>query len=117
MIQTETSKVWRFLSGLCPGLAGLVDTRRDGLESYTNAVRRAIRQESWMKTDKSLSLGTSSGQKEVLQPSPLQIMGNQRGGRRFWFHTRWPNNQDRSGGFGGKPQAGGKRKSGPRNQG
>ena len=30
MVQTETSKVWRFLSGLRPGLAGLVDTGRDG---------------------------------------------------------------------------------------
>ena len=85
MIQTETSKVWRFLSGLRPGLAGLVDTGRDGPESYADAVRRAIRQESWAKTDKGLSLGTGGGQKEVLQPSPLQIVGNQRSGGRFGF--------------------------------
>ena len=55
MVQTETSKVWRFLSGLCPGLAGLVDTGRDGPESYADVVRRVIRQESWMKTEKSVS--------------------------------------------------------------
>ena len=42
MIKTETSKVWRFLSGLRPGLAGLVDTGRDGLELYADAVGRAI---------------------------------------------------------------------------
>ena len=33
MVFTETSKVWRFFSGLYPGLAGLVDTGRDGPES------------------------------------------------------------------------------------
>ena len=43
MIQTETTKVWRFLSGLRPGLAGLVDTGRDGPESYDDAVGCAIR--------------------------------------------------------------------------
>ena len=61
MVQTETSKVWRFLSELRPGLAGLVDTGRDGPESYADAVGRVIRQESWMKTDKSLSLSMGSG--------------------------------------------------------
>ena len=48
MVQTETSKVWRFLSRL-------VDIGRDGLESYADAVGRAIRQELSTKTDKSLS--------------------------------------------------------------
>ena len=43
MIQTEISKVWRFLSGLFPGLDGLVDTGRDGPKSYANAVGYAIR--------------------------------------------------------------------------
>ena len=52
-------------------LAGLVDTGRDGPESYTDVVRRAIRQESWAKTDKGLNLGSGGAQKEVLQPSPL----------------------------------------------
>ena len=85
MIQTKMSKVWRFLSGLCPGLARLVDTGRDSPKSYADAVGHAIRQESWAKTDKGLSLGTSGGQKEALQPSPLQIVGNQRGGARFGF--------------------------------
>ena len=39
MIQTEASKVWRFMSRLRPGLAGLVDTGRDGPESYADVVR------------------------------------------------------------------------------
>ena len=42
MVQTEKSKVWRFLSGLRPGLAQLVDTGRDGPESYVDAVGCAI---------------------------------------------------------------------------
>ena len=42
MVLTETSKVWRFLSGLHPSLAGLVDTGRDGPESYADVVGRAI---------------------------------------------------------------------------
>ena len=45
MVLTETSKVWRFLSGLHPSLAGLVDTGRDGPESYADVVGRAIHQE------------------------------------------------------------------------
>ena len=45
-----------------------------------------------MKTDKSLSLGTSGGQKKVLQPNPLQIVGSQRGGGKFGFQARRPNN-------------------------
>ena len=36
-----------------------------------------------MKTDKGLSFGTGSAQKEVFQPSPLQIVGSQRSGGRF----------------------------------
>ena len=42
MVQIEMSKVWRFLSELRPGLAGLVDTRRDGPESYADAIGCAI---------------------------------------------------------------------------
>ena len=38
MVQTKISKVCGFLSGLSPGLAGLVDIGRDGLDSYTDAV-------------------------------------------------------------------------------
>ena len=59
MVQTEMSKVWRFLSGLHLGLAGLVDIGRDGPESYVDAVGHAIRQESWMKTEKNVNMGTS----------------------------------------------------------
>ena len=83
MIQTKTSKVWRFLSGLHPSLAGLVDTGREGPKSYADAVGSAIQQESWAKTDKGLSLNTGNAQKEVLQPSPLQMVGGQCSGGRF----------------------------------
>ena len=94
-----------------------MDTGRDGLESYADAVGCAIRQESWAKTNKGLSLGTGGGQKEVLQPSPLQMVRNQCSGGRFGFQAKRPNNQNKSGGSGGKPQTGGKRKSRPENQG
>ena len=40
-------------------------------------------------------MGTGGGQKEVLQPSPLQIVGNQRGGGKFGFQARRPNNQNK----------------------
>ena len=117
MVQIKTSKLWRFLSGFHPSLAGLVDIGRDGLESYADVVGHAIRQESLMKTEKNVNVTTSERLKEVLQLSLLQVVGNQQSGRRFRFQTRKPNNQDRSGGSGGKPQIGGKRKSGPGNQG
>ena len=71
MIQTETSKVWRFMSGFRPGLAGLVDTKRDGPKSYADAVGHAIRQESWAKMDKGLSLGAGGGEKKVTTKSTL----------------------------------------------
>ena len=115
MVQTKTSRVWRFLSELHLGLAGLVDIGRDGLESYTDAVRCAIRQESWMKTENSVSLSVDEGSKETTQPSPLQVYGNQRSGRRSGFQSRKPNRQDKSSGSSGKPQTGSKRKNGPGN--
>ena len=43
MVFIETSKVWRFLSGLYLGLAGLVDIGRDGPESYADAIGQVIR--------------------------------------------------------------------------
>ena len=46
MIQIETSKVWRFLSGLRPSLAGLVGMGRNGPELYADAVGRVIQYES-----------------------------------------------------------------------
>ena len=42
MVQIKISNVWRFLSGLCPGLVGLVDIGRDGSESYANDIGHAI---------------------------------------------------------------------------
>ena len=42
MVLTKTSKVWRFLSELCSGLARLVNIERYGPESYAGVVRRAI---------------------------------------------------------------------------
>ena len=102
MVQTKISKVWRFLSGLRPSLAGLVDTGRDGPESYADVIGHAIRQESWAKTDKSLNLGTGNAQRKVLQPSPLQMVGSQRSGGQFWFQARRPNNQNKPSRPGGK---------------
>ena len=101
MVQTETSKVWRFLSGLHLSLAGLVDIGSDGLESYANAIWRATRQESWMKTEKNVNMGTGEGLKEAIQLSPLQVYGNQRSGRRLGSQSRKPNNQDKTSRSGG----------------
>ena len=68
------------------------------------------------ETRKNVSMGIGRGQKDVFQTSSLQIVENQRGGRRFGFQERRPNTQERSSGFSGKPQIGGKRKSGQGNQ-
>ena len=77
MVLIETSKVWRFLSRICPSLAGLVDTGRDGLESYADAVGRAIRQESWMKIEKKVNLSVGEGLKEMTQQNQCQVYENQ----------------------------------------
>ena len=84
------------------------------MESYTDVVRCAIRQELWMKTEKNVNVSASKGLKEVKQPSPLQVY-NPRSGGRLGFQSRKSNNQDKTGGSGGKPQSDGKRKNGPRN--
>ena len=65
MVLTERSKVWRILSVLRLGLARLVDTGRDGLESYADVVGCAIRQEAWMKTEKKVIPGTNEGSNET----------------------------------------------------
>ena len=70
-----------------------------------------------IETKKNVSLGTDEEFKEVLRPSPLQVMGSQRSGKRFGFQIRGPNSHDKFSGRGGKAQIGGKRKSGPSNQG
>ena len=57
---------------------------------YVDAVGHAIRQESWMNTEKNVSLGVSEGSKETTQPSPLQVYRNQRSGRRLGFQSRKP---------------------------
>ena len=117
MVQTETKEVCRFLSRLCPGLVGSVDAEKNGPQSYTDAVRCAIWQESWTEIEKNVNLGTSNGLKEVLQLGSLQVVGNQRGGRRFGFQSRKPKKQVRSDGTGGRSQAKGKRKGGLENHG
>ena len=65
---------------------------------------------------KNVSLGTSSGSKEVLRLSPLQVMGSQRSGKKFGFQIRKPNSEGMSSGYSGKSQIEGKRKSGLGNQ-
>ena len=77
MVFTEISKVWRSFSRLRPGLAGLVDTKRDGPKSYANTVGHAIRQESWMKTENKVNLSAGEGLKEMTQPNQSQVYGNQ----------------------------------------
>ena len=67
------------------------------------------------ETKRNVSSGTGDGLNEVLQPSPLQVMGSQQSGKRFGFQTRKPKSQDRPSGYGGKSQIGGKRKSGQGN--
>ena len=94
----------------------MVDTGRDGPESYVDAVGRAIRQESWMKIKNNVNVSASEGLKEVIQPSPLQLY-NQRSDRRLGYQSRKSNNQEKTNGSGRKPKSNGKRKNGPRNQG
>ena len=67
------------------------------------------------ETNKNVSLGTDEELKEVLRPSPFQVMGSQRSGKRLGFQIRGPNSHDKFNGRGGKPQIGGKRKSGSGN--
>ena len=64
-----------------------------------------------------MNLNTSSAHKKVLQPSPLQMVGNQQSGGSFGFQARRPNNLNKPSGSGGKSRTGGKRKSEPENQG
>ena len=40
-----------------------------------------------MKTEKNVKLSAGERLKEVLQPSPLQVVGNQRSARRFGFQS------------------------------
>ena len=63
-----------------------------------------------------MSLGIGEELKEVLQPSPLEVIGSQQSGKRLGFQIRKPNSQGMSSGHGGKSQIGGKRKNGLGNQ-
>ena len=94
-----------------------MDIGRDGLELCADVVGCAIRRESWMKTENKANLSVGEGLKETTQSNQSQVYGNQRGGGRLGFQLRKPNNQDKSSGFGGKYQMGGKRKNRPGNQG
>ena len=38
-----------------------------------------------MKTEKNVNMSASEGLKETTQPSPLQVYGNRRSGRRLGF--------------------------------
>ena len=71
------------MSRLHPSIARLVDTGRDGPESYADAVGHPIRHESWMMIEKNVNLSASEGLKGTVQSSPLQVYGNQQGGRRL----------------------------------
>ena len=69
MILIERRKVQRFLSGLRPGPAGLVNTGRDSPESYADAIGRAIHQEAWMKKKKKVIQNADEGSNEMMQVS------------------------------------------------
>ena len=77
MVLTKISKVWRFLSGLHPGLVGLKDTGRDGPESCADVVGCAIRQEAWMKMKKKVNPSTGEGLNETIGMNQFQINRNQ----------------------------------------
>ena len=77
MIITKISKVWRFLSKRHPSLVGLVDTERNGLESYVDAIRHAIRWESWMKTKKKVNLSVGEGLKKMTEQNQSHVYGNE----------------------------------------
>ena len=83
MVLIESSKVWRFLSGLHPDLAGLADTGRDSLESYTDPIGCAISQEAWMKTKKKVIPNTDEGYNETTRVNQFHMQGNQHGGGKF----------------------------------
>ena len=68
-----------------------------------------------MKIEKSVRLSAGEGLKKVTQPSPLQVYGKQRSGRKLGFQSRKPNSQNKLNGSGGKPQTGINRKDGPGN--
>ena len=70
-----------------------------------------------MKTEKKVIPSTDEGSNEMTRANQFQMHGNQRGGGKFGFQPKKPNNQDKSGGSGGRRQMGGKRKNGSGNQG
>ena len=85
MVSIESSKIWRFLNGLHPTLASLVDIGRDGSESYVDVVRRAIRQESWLTMDKKLNSNANEGLNETTYFNRSQRFGNRQSGGRVGF--------------------------------
>ncbi|XP_062114329.1 uncharacterized protein LOC133825393 [Humulus lupulus] len=52
MVNTESTKVWRFMRGLREEMGKLVDTGKTSLETYAEAVERALRQESWSELER-----------------------------------------------------------------
>ena len=76
MVSTEMSKVWRFLSRLCPSLASLVDTGRDNSKSYANAIGCAIRHESWMKIKNKVNPNADEGLNKMTRLNQSQMYWN-----------------------------------------
>ena len=54
------------------------------------------------ETKKNVSLSIDEGLKEMLRPSPLQVIGSQQSGKRFGFQIRSPNSYGRFSGRGWK---------------
>ena len=85
MVSIQSSKIWRFLNGLHPSLAGLVDIGRDGSESYVDVVRHATRQESWSTMDKKLNSNADEWLNETTYFNQSQPFGNRQSSGRVGF--------------------------------
>ena len=81
MVATEVSKIQRFLNGLRPGLASLVDIGRDLPESYADAIEQPTRQEAWQEPEKKVNHGSDDKRVSRFSTSQLQFGGNWCGGR------------------------------------
>ena len=63
-----------------------MDTQRDSLKSYADAVGRVIRQESWLKTEKKFKSNAEEGRNEITHFNRSQPFGNQRSGGKVGFN-------------------------------
>ena len=81
------------MSGFHLGLAGLVDTGKDGSELYADVVGCATHQESWMKTEKKLNSNIDEGHNQTTYLIESQLFKNQGSGGRVGFQQKKSNAQ------------------------